>query len=465
MRFKTPIILAVVLLALGGLATWDEWQTEKEEKAEEQNLTALQAGDVAKIIYADKGSADATDDDVKGATDLVLEKLDGTWRITSPREVAADQREVEDFIKTVLDYKYERVIVEQDARLEEFRLDKPQRSVTLQGEKGEYVLHLGSNTPVGYSNYFRIGQEDKVYTGSQYVLTSTQKSLFDLRDKKLIKIDAETLQRITFWHQESQVYEVTRQEGKYQLLKPSPFKTSQEKVSEYVEEFNQVRVEKFFDTPEPAIIEKFKTADKIIMTAVFEFSSGETKELKFVRDRGELLVAFDAAKIVFGLPKSFEEKVRDLGENFRDHSIFSFIADDVTEIVVDGESYRRHKEDWYRRSDLDAEGNLPDSDSPPSPADSIAILLDSLETAEALGFTTMSEVAKILATAPARKIILTHLVADATQTLEISFWEHPEKDDRYYLTHSDSDQVFFAPESLLEGLTMTAAEDKQDKKF
>ena len=82
------------------------------------------------------------------------------------------------------------------------------------------------------------------------------------------------------------------------------------------------------------MIKKFNTASKIVMSAVFEFSSGESKELTFVRDRGELLAAFAADKLVFGLPASFEEKVRDLSENFRDHSIFTFKASKVVTVDV-----------------------------------------------------------------------------------------------------------------------------------
>ena len=54
--------------------------------------------------------------------------------------------------------------------------------------------------------------------------------------------------KITFWHRESQAYEVARQDGRFQLVRPEPFKTAQRKVSEYIEAFDQVRAEKFIDT-------------------------------------------------------------------------------------------------------------------------------------------------------------------------------------------------------------------------
>ena len=413
----------------------------------------------------------------------MLEQVDGVWRVVAPLETAADEREVGDFIKTVLDYKYEEEVVSAEAKnikLEEFGLQEPQRVITLQAEDGSsYELRLGNNAPVGYSTYFQVGGARKrqkastseasgqkqIYLGSQYVLNSTQKGLFNFRDKQLLALDVEKVAKVTFWHRESQAYEVTRQDGRFQLVKPEPFKTAQQKVSEYVEAFDQVRAEKFIDTPDAELIKKFKTANKIVMSAVFEFSSGESKELTFVRDRGELLAAFAPDKLVFGLPASFEEKVRDLSENFRDHSMFTFAAAAVVEVDVDGESYRRVGNDWYLSAELDAEGKLP-TENKPVPNDSVDLLLDSLETAEAIEFADRKQIAKVLAQPPARRVTLqierasTEKPAEQEskeetttmeQTrLEISFHTHPKNEEHYYVSHTGSEQVYVATRSLLE---------------
>ena len=503
MKFiRTPLILAAVLLVLGGLATWDEWQTDKEqkEKAEASKLANLDAKQVRKITLVDRAEAAKTEENK--AEVVELEQVDGVWRVVAPLETAADQREVSDFIRTVLEYKYEEIVVSAEAKnvkLEEFGLQEPRRLITLRAEDGgSYELRLGNNAPVGYSTYFQVrgarkrqrvmrsrkrqkvstsgasGQE-QIYLGSQYVLNSTQKVLFNFRDKQLIALDVEKVAGVTFWHRESQAYELTRQDGRFQLVRPEPFKTAQQKVSEYVEAFDQVRAEKFIDTPDVELIKKFKTANKIVMSAVFEFSSGESKELTFVRDRGELLAAFAADKLVFGLPASFEEKVRDLSENFRDHSIFTFAAAEVVEINVDGESYRRVANDWYRSAELDAEGKLPEENKP-VPNDSVDLLLDSLETAEAIELADRKKVAKILTQPPARRITIqleraskekdqpaergSGKESSAASKLEISFHAHPQNEEHYYVSHNDSEQIYVAARSLLEGYTVSSEQDK-----
>ncbi len=465
MKFiRTPLILGAVLLVLGGLAMWDEWQTEKEQKEQDEasKLTDLDAQQVRKITLLDR--ADAKDKTQTKAGPVTLEQVDGVWRIVTPLETAADTSEVNDFIKTVLDYKYEEEVVgaeTENVKLEEFGLQVPRRVITLQTEDGNsYELRLGNNAPVGYSTYFQVAGQTQIYMGSQYVLNSTQKGLFNFRDKQLIALDVEKVAGVTFWHRESQAYEVTRQDGRFQLVRPEPFKTAQQKVTEYIEAFDQVRADKFIDAPSAELIKKFKTASKIVMSAVFEFSSGESKELTFVRDRGELRAAFAADKLVFGLPADFEEKVRDLSENFRDHSIFTFAAAEVVSVDVDGETYRRVDNNWYRSAELDSEGKLPE-ESKPTPNDSVDLLLDSLETAEAIEFAARKQVAKTIAQAPTRQITLQlerqskEQEQPAQQSkLEISFYAHPKNEEHYYVSHSDSEQVYVAARSLLEAYTV-----------
>ena len=475
---RTPLILAAVLLVLGALATWDEWQTkqEQQQKEEESKLTDLDAAQVRKIVLVDRGKATAPDGDrdpsapteadaVAAPTRVELEQIDGVWRVTAPLETVADQNEVQDFIRTVLEYKYEETITapdETDVDLQEYGLQEPQRTIKLTtADSINYELRLGRNAPVGYSTYFQVSGKELVYLGSQYVLNSTQKGLFDFRDKRLISLDTDQIKRITFWHRDLQVYEVVRQEGKFQLIKPEPFKTSQKKISEYIEAFDQVRAEKFIDQPDTVLVKKFKTATKIVMTAVFEFNSGESKELTFVRDRGELLASFAADKLVFGLPASFEEKVRNLSENFRDHSIFAFTVAEVTDIDIDGQNYRRIDNNWYRVTDLDAEGKLP-TDNKPTPNDSVDLLLDSLETAEALEFVERKTVAKVLAQPPARRLTLQLQAADDEQRkLEIAFYTHPEKEDRFYVSHNANEQIYVAASSLLEAYTVSDEKSKE----
>ena len=518
MKFKTPLILLAVLLVLGGIATWDDWRTEKksEEEKTSKSLTDLTLAGIETITYHDSG-ANTDDDDLllggdkaqsnKGTgaetnktdeiDEIKVEKIAGKWRVTAPLETNADAETVEDFIKTVLDYQYDRVIVDssepseqQSVDLKEYGLDKPARTITLtgravantdedgkdnhddddkaagkQGETKSLTLHIGNKTPVGYAVYFGTADENnKVYVGSQYILTSTTKSLFSFRDKTLIAIDSDSVQSISFWHRDKKNgYMVVRQDGKFQLQKPEAFKTSQKKVREFIDEFNRVRVEKFFDAPDSELQAKFTDTESLTMTTVFELSTGETKSLSFVRDRGDLLVAFDASKAVFKLPALFEETINNLSSNFRDHSIFTFNSADIEQVEVDGKVYRLVKGKWHTDADQGdtADTDADEHDKHAKVYDKIQALLDGWETAEALGFVGESEVGAITAKGAAHKIELTlsgtnesskqnsDEQAQQSRKLSVSIWQ---QDDKYYLKHGDSEHLYIIAKSIIESI-------------
>ena len=496
MRFKTPLILFAVLLVLGGIATWDDWRTKKktEEEKTSKSLTSLTLAGVETITYRDSG-ANADDGHLaegsqqqtgakkatEEAKEVKIEKIDGKWRITAPHETNADAEEVEDFIKTMLDYQYDRVIVDssdQSADLKEYGLDKPTRTITLTGraiadsdtadsddkadkdtasKSSDFTMRIGNKTPVGYGAYFSTA-DDKVYVGSQYIITSTAKSLFSFRDKTLIEIDSDAVKNISFWHKDKkQGYRVVRRDGAFQLQKPEAFKTSQKKVREFIDEFNRVRIEKFFDTPDSEVKDKFISAESLTMTTVFELSTGETKSLSFVRDRGDLLVAFDADKAVFKLPAVFEETINNLSSNFRDHSIFTFNSADIKQVKVDGEVYRLVEGKWYSNADLDDNGELRNAET--KAHDNIQVLLDEWETAEALGFVGEGEVDAITAKGVAHKVELT-ISAPSEQgndkqsrQLSVSIWQ---QNDQYYLKHDDSEQLYVVAKSIVDSIATTA---------
>ena len=104
-NWKTAVGLGVILLGLSGLATWDEWQSKKDEKDKETSnlLTTIKPDQVKAFVFHTSGDADSGGDktpavskETPKAVDVEAKLVDGKWQITSPVNEPADQQVIQD---------------------------------------------------------------------------------------------------------------------------------------------------------------------------------------------------------------------------------------------------------------------------------------------------------------------------------------------------------------------------------
>ena len=100
--------------------------------------------------------------------------------ITSPVQTAADQQAVTDLLKNITDYKTESEVTTGKDKWATFGLTNSRRSIELETNDGKKTaFFVGVNSPVGFGVYAATSASDTVYSGSQYIATSTGKNLFE----------------------------------------------------------------------------------------------------------------------------------------------------------------------------------------------------------------------------------------------------------------------------------------------
>jgi hypothetical protein len=182
---RNTLFVLLVLAALGAYVYWVELP-EEARKTEEERLLAFEPEKVRGITLAYPERT------------IVLEKADGTWRITEPLQDDADAAVVDNLVRAVADAKITRTLEDVSDKLASYGLEKPVATVTLRLEDGTALpaIKVGETTSVGFSSYAQRGDDPKVLITAAAFQSGMKKELKDLRDKRLVAFEDADVKRI-----------------------------------------------------------------------------------------------------------------------------------------------------------------------------------------------------------------------------------------------------------------------------
>ena len=122
------------------------------------------------------------------------EKREGTWHVGQPIEAKGDTEEIEDLLSELRSLKvltFEADGADTKVQLEKSGLDDPRIQVELTDGDNTYAVDIGASIPSEDSTHGRVYvkttvYQDAVYTVDEGIYHLLNKSVFDLRDKRVI---------------------------------------------------------------------------------------------------------------------------------------------------------------------------------------------------------------------------------------------------------------------------------------
>lgn len=124
------------------------------------------------------------------------EKQNGTWHVTHPIDVKADTEEIERILSElqalqVSSFEADGVDANDPARLKKHGLDTPRIRMKFTDDDNTYTLAIGAVIPSETETQGRVYvkvfvHQDSIYTVSGTIYNLLNKSVFDLRDKRVI---------------------------------------------------------------------------------------------------------------------------------------------------------------------------------------------------------------------------------------------------------------------------------------
>jgi uncharacterized protein DUF4340 len=236
MKLRSLIVATVVLLALLGTLYWSGRRKNAEEASAKPDASPA-------ILKLDESAITRLEFKKKDAEPVVLAKNNaGTWAITEPKPLGADQGSVSSTLSTLASLSSERVVEDHPTDLKPFGLEQSalEIDVTSKDNKQQRLL-IGDETPTGSAHFAKLAADPRVYTIATYNKTSLDKGLNDLRDKRLLTIDANKVSRVELTAK-NQTIEFGRNKDDWQILKPKPLRADNFQAAELVRKLTDAKM-------------------------------------------------------------------------------------------------------------------------------------------------------------------------------------------------------------------------------
>ena len=174
MRFKTTLILAIVFAVLLTVVLFMNKEQTKKEKIEEKakKLANIEKDNVSELILS--------------FNNIQAKKEDDDWKIISPVETEGDKNAIEGVLGMFSWANIERTISEDTSNLAPFGLDPAKAEMIIIHSAGSDTFYVGDKNATGSFVFARKGHEPRVFLTTTSLKTNAEKTLFDLRNKKVL---------------------------------------------------------------------------------------------------------------------------------------------------------------------------------------------------------------------------------------------------------------------------------------
>jgi hypothetical protein len=327
MKLRSLILSTVVLLALVGALYWSEHRKPKAE-------TTVSADTSLAILKLDEASITQVDLKKNGAAPIVLAKnSSGSWQITEPKQLNADQNTVSSMVSTLSSLRSERVVDDKPSDLNAYGLTQPALEVDLtEKDNKSQKLLIGDDTPTGSAVYAMLTGDPRVFTVASYNKTSFDKSVNDLRDKRLLTVTADKISRLDLVRN-NQTIEFGRDKDEWQILKPKPLRADTVQVGELVQKLTDARMDMSgSDTSAKDAASAFARGTPVATAKITDFSGAQ--ELQVRKDKDSYYAKSSVVEGAYKVDSSLGQAMDKGLDDFRNKKVFDFGFSDPDKVEM-----------------------------------------------------------------------------------------------------------------------------------
>ncbi len=356
MNIRGLVVAALTFLILASVLYWSNYHKPGEESAK------VSADAAPVILKLDQNAISKIELKRKDVEPILLAKNEsGAWQINEPRPLRADQSTVSGMVSSLSSLNSDRLIEERASDLKRYGLDPPSVEVdTTEKDNKTQKLLFGDDTPGGSAVYVMLAGDPRVFTVSNYTKSGVDKSLNDLRDKRLLTVDSDKVSRVELLRKNQDI-EFGRSKDEWQIVKPKPLRADNAQVDELVRKLTDARMDLSVagDKDVKGTAAQFAQGAPVATAKVTDPSG--TQELQVRKSKDTYYAKSNIAEGVYKVSSDIGQVLDKSLDDFRNKKLFhfGFSGPNKIDLRSGSKSYllERNKEDWWSNGKkLDPEG-------------------------------------------------------------------------------------------------------------
>jgi hypothetical protein len=216
-KYLNTLIALVVLAGLWGTISYIDWrkgrQAAKIEAPKEDKVFTLDSKHITSITFhPHEGEA------------VTCQHEGGTWAIAEPKKLSADQSTLSTVLNNLTTATVDEVVDPHPSDLKQFGLNPPTYSLEVSTDSNppKFTLLLGDDTPTSGGLYAQVAGNPRVFTLASYLKSNLEKTLFDLRDRRALTLEADQLRKMEVESKGKKYTLEKNPEGVWDLVLPPP---------------------------------------------------------------------------------------------------------------------------------------------------------------------------------------------------------------------------------------------------
>ena len=344
MKIRGLLVATVVCAALAGVLYWSDHRKPSAEAAKPDAEAS------PTILKLDENSITKLELKKKDTPPILLTKSGSDWKITEPKPFPADQTTVSSMLSTISTLNSDRLVEDNSSHLQRYGLAFPalELDVTEKDNKTQRLL-LGDDTPAGGGIYAALAGDPRVFTIAEYHKTSLDKSLNDLRDKRLLAVSPDKVSRLEIAGK-NEAIEFGRNKEEWQILKPKPMRADTFAVSELLSKLTGARMD--LSSSDKATTESDAAfAQDVPIATVKLTDESSTQQLQIRKAKDVYYAKSSMADGAYKVDSSLADAVNKKLEDFRNKKLFDFAYSEPNKLEIHSGSktysLMRGGEDWW----------------------------------------------------------------------------------------------------------------------